>query len=83
MTLSILQVVILNRDSTVGEEYTSLTKEIEKVEKENSRLAQQIASASALTTISAKSKEYGFGSTPKIVSLHSPLPIAFRNQLSP
>ncbi len=79
-TVALLQVVILNRDSTSGENLVKINKEIEKVEKENIKLSQQIASASSLTTISQKAKQLGFISALKIVSLSSPPKLAYTNE---
>lgn len=77
---AVAQVVILNRDSTAGENLVKIGSEIDQVDKENQRLSQQIASASALITISQKAKELGFVSSNKIVSLASPPKLAFSNE---
>lgn len=78
--VALLQVVILNRDSTSGENLVKIHKETEKAEKENIKLSQQIASASSLTTISQRAKLYGFISSQKIVSLSSPPKLAYTNE---
>lgn len=83
MALAVVQVVIYNRDSTVGETYVSINNEVEKLEKTNNQMEQMIASASAITTISVRSQSFGFSFSPKIVSLTAPLPIAYGNRLSP
>ncbi len=81
--LAVVQVFIYNRDSTVGEVYVSMINEVEKLEKTNNELEQMVASASAITTISARSQSFGFSASPKIMSLTAPLPIAYGNRLSP
>lgn len=81
--LAVLQVILLNNDSTSGEQLTSFTREVDRLANENSRLRQEIASASALIAVSAQAQLYGYTEQKEIVSLTSPLPVAFtiRNNL--
>lgn len=74
--LAIFQVLILNKESTVGEKLTIVMEEIKETELENSRLMQKIASSSSMVTISTKAKGYGLTNNQITLSLSSPLPIA-------
>lgn len=77
MLCALLQVGILNRDSTSGERLTEIYEEIDQVVLENERLTYQIASASALATIAAQSRLQGFNEQAVTVSVSSIVPIAF------
>jgi hypothetical protein len=77
IVMAIMQVVILNGNSTSGEKLTVLSRDIQTIENENTSLSQQIASASALTTLSTKAQAYGYTNTRITLSLTQPLPIAF------
>lgn len=77
MVCALLQVGILNRDSTSGERLTKIYAEIEAVEQENERLTYQIASASALATIATQSRQQGFTVQATSMALSPALPIAF------
>lgn len=77
MICALLQVGILNRDSTSGEQLTKIYEEIEKLEQENERLTYQIASASALATIAVRSHQQGFTAQATSMALSPVLPIAF------
>lgn len=79
---AIFQVVILNWNSTTGVEINRVLERIEKIEKENKRLSQQIASSSAIITILTKAKESGFTNSQLIVSLATPLPLALSDRTS-
>lgn len=72
----ILQVVLLNYDSTSGKKLSIMMESINKAEKENISLNQKIASISAMAVISEKAIAEGLTDQRKIVSLTSPLPIA-------
>lgn len=74
---AVFQVIILNRYSTSGEELVIYLEKIKEVEKENNRLTQRIASASAIATIYAKAKEFGLTNNQQVVFLSAPLPLAF------
>ena len=75
--LAIFQVVILNLHSTMGGKLVSFGQEIANTEKENGRLSQKIASASALATIANKAKQSGFANNQTVISLYTQLPLAF------
>ncbi|OGG26752.1 hypothetical protein A2960_01100 [Candidatus Gottesmanbacteria bacterium RIFCSPLOWO2_01_FULL_39_12b] len=77
-----IQVIVLNRDSTTGVKLITLMKNYDKATHENSRLSQNIASESSIATIYLKAKEQGLGLSQKIMSLSSPLPVAFSGKLS-
>lgn len=77
-----VQVLILNRYSTIGDRLSTLSETIDKIEEENNRLGQKIASASSMTTISAKAKEIGLSETSVPISLNSPMRIAQKLELS-
>ena len=80
MIFAIAQVVMSNRESTVGEELQIILTHIEEIEKGNSTLATQIASASSIATISSKAAKWGYDSNVSIVTLTSPLPLASLEQ---
>lgn len=80
--ISGVQVIILNRDSTSGEKLTKIYREFDQVERENSRLSQQIASASAMVTLSVKAKRLGFVASQKFISLNSPQKLALSDRTS-
>lgn len=80
--LATLQVIFLNSSSTTGENLALVSRQIGKVEGENARLSQDIASASAIATISVVAKEYGFMTNSKTLSLSASAPLAFFKRLS-
>ena len=80
--IALIQVIILNQYSTFGEKLTEINTKIEYVEKENNRLAQDIASASSMITVSKKAETLGFLGTSGIVSFAAPPPIAHSLDLS-
>lgn len=80
--LAVIQVLILNKYSTIGDKLSILSETIEEIGNENSRLGQKIASASSMTTISAKAKEIGLKETGTPISLNSPAKIAQKLDLS-
>ena len=75
--LATLQVIFLNSSSTNGEKLTLVSKQIVEREGENARLSQDIASGSAIATISIVAKEYGFMANAKTLSLSTSAPLAF------
>lgn len=78
LALIILQVIVLNIESTAGENLTNLLQEIETVKKDNDEFFQKISSASSITTISLKAPNYGLiAGTQQVISLGKPLSIAF------
>ena len=76
ITFIVMQVLILNHDSTSGQKLNLLLTEIEKVEKRNISLNQKIASVSAVASISQRASVYGFTTEREVISLTGPLPIA-------
>lgn len=77
-----LQVFLLNKHSTMGDDLTVLNKNIDEIEAENSNLSQKIASLSAMTTIGEEAKQYGLASSVQVLSLTSALPLASNLKLS-
>jgi len=73
------QVILLNQDSTLGAQLTSLQLKEEEILNLNSHLDQQIASASSLSTIVVKAGKYGFSGKQNIVYISTSLPIAYNN----
>lgn len=76
--LSVIQVFILNIYSTKGNMQTVILEEIKKLETDNDRLNQNIASFSAMMAIGIKAKDLGLVDKPSLISLTSPLPVALR-----
>jgi cell division protein FtsL len=77
--MSIGQVVISNKISTVGIELDSLQSEIAKYRKENSLLQQKVLEESALVNVSKKAKAIGFIEAKSKIYLSNPLPIALNS----
>jgi len=80
--LVILQVIILNKHSTQGDELTSINKQIAEINKENEMIGEKIASLSAVTTIGEKARNYGLTSSVRVLSLTTSLPLAANLGLS-
>ncbi|OGG16266.1 hypothetical protein A3D77_02290 [Candidatus Gottesmanbacteria bacterium RIFCSPHIGHO2_02_FULL_39_11] len=78
--LSVLQVIILNHDSTSGEKLTLLNREINKYSAEIVDLDQEIASFSALSSVSQKASESGFLSNTQLVTLTTESPLAYKTR---
>ena len=74
--LGILQVFTLNSLSTKGRELTQTETSLDQVEKENELLEAKVASASAMTNIYKRAKDFGLVETPKTISLNAPIPVA-------
>lgn len=74
--LIFMEVIILNKHSTMGDMLTSLNHNINKFENENNLLSQEIASASSMIAVSQKAQEYGLVSSTKVLSLTSSVPLA-------
>ena len=72
----ILQVVILNYDSTSGHEYEKLTSSLKELEVQNSMLEQQVASVSSILSIAQKAENLGFSTRRTVLSLYGPQPLA-------
>lgn len=80
IALTIIQLIILNKDSTSGENLTKMKAEIGNYDEENILLSQKIASSSSIVSISSKAKNLGFNDTNNSLSLNGPIPIAFSNR---
>lgn len=80
--LVVLQVFIVNKHSTMGDRLTLMNNKIIEVEEENNQISQQIASLSAMTTITERAKQYGLASTSQVISLTTSLPLAANLKLS-
>jgi hypothetical protein len=76
-TLVVVQVWLLNRNSTSGEYLTNLNLKIQQVEAQNDTFREQIASASALSTISKRALDIGLTPTIIQLSLTTPAVIAY------
>lgn len=67
--LIILQITASNRLTGFSKRITTLDKQISVLNMENERVKKNIASASALTSITVKAQELGFTSKAEIVYL--------------
>jgi len=76
ITLSLVQVVLVNQVSTTGEELVRIEKELHAYKKENFILKEQYLEASALSTISTKAKHMGLVTAQSQLYLSIPLPLA-------
>lgn len=72
----VLQLFILNYDSTSGADFENVYNRLKEIKTANELLSQQVASSSSVTAIAVKAKELGFDSKKSIVSLYSPQPLA-------
>lgn len=77
-----LQVFALNSNSTMGDELTEMEKKVKVIETDNNRLSQKIASLSSMATIGEKAKLLGLGSSVRVLSLTTALPLASNLKLS-
>lgn len=80
--LAVIQVILLNRFSTIGDKLSNMDITIHKIEEQNSQLSEKIASASSMVAISDRAKKIGFTPTANIISLSSPLPVAYDSRLT-
>ncbi|MBI3379886.1 hypothetical protein HY029_03980 [Candidatus Gottesmanbacteria bacterium] len=80
--LVVLQVFIVNKHSTMGDQLTLVNNKIMKIEGENNQISEQIASLSAMTTITEKAKQIGLVSSSQVISLARSLPLAANLKLS-
>jgi cell division protein FtsL len=76
--LGIAQISMANQISTTGSELASLQNEVDKYERENTILEEELLEASSFTNISKKAKELGFAESRTQVSLTAPLPLALK-----
>jgi len=81
--LVVVELIWTNTLVRSGRDVTATDLSIAKLRAENEDLAQQVASASALTTIAARAKDAGFVSPSKtqfVMMKASTLPVAIRPQ---
>jgi cell division protein FtsL len=83
LVLAIAQVVILNKDSTTGEQLTKIYQNLDSVDEDITSLNQKIASESAYARITEKATWIGLTDSQKMISLTSPLPLAFSDLKTP
>lgn len=74
--LLFLQVVVSNRLATAGYEISQIDTEIETTTEQNELLKEQIASASALTTLKSEAEKLGFNKSVTPAFLKPALPVA-------
>lgn len=75
--LASVQVFLLNRYSTMGDSWNNIDAETTKTARENDILNQKIASASAISSLSARAEKLGLVNGSKIISLTKNLPLAY------
>jgi cell division protein FtsL len=80
--LVVIQVILLNRFSTIGDKLSNMDITIHKIGEQNSQLSEKIASASSMVAISDKAKKIGFAPSANIISLSSPLPVAYDSRFT-
>lgn len=76
LTFAVVKVLLLNYDSTYGQQYKNLNEKLKKLENENQVLAQKIASQSSIMVIALKAKDLGLTPSKLSVALNSPQPLA-------
>lgn len=76
ITLLLVQVAVSNRLATTGVRVSIVEEEIQSLSQQNTNLAVQIASASALMTLKEKAANLGFTKAIKPIYLSQDLPIA-------
>lgn len=80
--LLIAQIILFNYDSNSGVELVELNDNVISIRNENNKHQQQIASFSSISTISIKASQLGLKENQELKSLTSPLPIAYKENLS-
>lgn len=80
--LGMVQLIILNRFSTVGGKLNEINTLINETEKQNSILIEKIASASSISVVWVKADQMGLKKSPTLISLDQPIPMAFRPRLT-
>lgn len=78
----IVQVFILNKHSTIGDQLALVNDKIDEIATENNRISRKVASLSAMTTIAQRAKEYGLVSSSQVLSLATSVPLAANLKLS-
>jgi len=76
--LTIAQINVGNKIATAGSELSQIQSEVDKYERENSILQEQILDTSSYTNIEEKAKELGFAPVKKSVSMVSAPPLAMK-----
>ena len=74
------QVIVSNRLATTGYQMNEIETDIEATSENNELLKEQIASASALTTIQIKAEKLGFNRPVRPTFLDHTLPVALGTQ---
>ena len=74
--LGIIQVYMLNKHSTMGDQLNLINKKVAEKEEDNNRLSQKIASLSAMTAITKQAELYGLVSSSQVLSVANSLPLA-------
>lgn len=75
--MAIIQIILLNSYSTIGNRLTSNTNEIVDIQRENARLGQRIASVSAMNMISIRAKKINIDKSVQLFSFTAPIPVAY------
>lgn len=76
VSLFIAQIVYASMLTTGGKDISHIEKETQQLKEKNEKLAEQIASASSLITITAKAHMLGY-QTSSVIYLSADLPVAF------
>lgn len=72
----VVQVFILNKHSTMGDQLSLINQKINEAETDNNYMSQKIASLSAMTVIANEAKQYGLTTPSSVLSLAGSLPLA-------
>lgn len=67
--LVVVELLVTNELAGFGKRLAETDRAIEVVKEENQLMSEKIASLSSLLTISEKAREFGFTSTPVVVSM--------------
>ncbi len=78
----VVQVFILNKHSTMGDQLSLINQKINEAETDNNQISQKIASLSAMTVIADEAKHYGLTAPSSVLSLAGSLPLAANLRLS-
>lgn len=79
---AVIHVVLLNQDSTYGQQLTDLQVNEAEILNQNLHLNQKIASVSALSSIVIKANIMGLTEKQNIVYISTSVPIAYNNSPS-
>lgn len=75
--LVVIQVLLLNSHSTIGDRLTAYSQEIENIQRENAKLSKQIASVSAMNMIAERAKNLNLTTSLPLFSFTAPIPFAY------